>query len=64
MAVGIPATVWRPTDGNSEFTDTGVNYIVDTADFYLVDTTGFYVVDTGVTNALIPSTVWEEDDSI
>lgn len=64
MAVDVPVTVWQPTDGNSEFTDTGVNYIVDTADFYLVDTTGFYIVDTGVTQTLIPSTVWVENDGV
>lgn len=64
MAVDVPVTVWRDTDGLSEYSNTGVNYIVDTADFYLVDPSGYYIVDTGVSRTLIPDTIWEEDDSI
>lgn len=64
MAVDVPQTVWRDTNGLSEYSNTGVDYIVDTTSFYLVDTLGFYIVDTGVTENLIPATVWEEDDSI
>lgn len=64
MATNVPVTVWQPTSGNSDFVDTGVNYIDDTAGFYLVDPSGFYIVDTGVTENLIPATIWEEDDSI
>lgn len=64
MSVDVPATVWRDTNGLSEYSNTGVDYIVDTTNFYLVDTVGFYIVDTGVAANLIPATIWEEDDSI
>lgn len=64
MAVDVPVTVWRNTNGLSEFSDDGPNDIVDTLSNNLVDTLGNQVVDTGVVDTLIPATVWEEDDSI
>jgi flagellar basal body rod protein FlgG len=64
MAVNIPQTVWRSTDGLTEYSSDGANYLIDTTNFYLVDTTGYYLVDTGVVENLIPATAWEEDDSI
>lgn len=63
MSVNIPVTEWRPTDGNSEYDNIGVNFIVDPSVTYLVDPSGIYIVDTGVTATLIPATIWEEDDS-
>lgn len=64
MSVNTPVTIWRDTDGLTEYGSDVPDYIVDTSSFYLVDTTGDYVVDTGVTAQLIPATVWEEDDSL
>lgn len=64
MAVDIPQTSWRDTNGLTEYGSQGPNYIVDTVGFYLVDVSGFYIVDTGVTATLIPSTTWIGDDSI
>ncbi len=64
MAVDEPVTIWRDTQGLSEFSNTGVNYIDDPGGFYLVDPTSFYIVDTGVTQTLIPATIWEEEDNI
>lgn len=64
MATNEPQTIWQDTNGLTEFSSDGPNYIVDMADFYLVDTAGFYVTDTGVTANLIPSTVWVTDDSL
>ncbi len=64
MAVNVPATVWRNTNGLSEFSNEGANYIVDTLDNNLVDTLGNYVVDTGVIDTLIPDTIWEENDGV
>lgn len=64
MTVNVPATVWQPTDGNSEFSNTGANNIVDTLSNFLVDPSGNFVIDTGVTQTPIPATVWAEDDSL
>lgn len=64
MATDVPVTVWRDTQGLSEFSNSGAYYIVDTTSFYLVDPSGFYITDTGVIQTLIPSTTWEENDSI
>lgn len=64
MATNVPVSVWRDTDGLSEYTNEGAYYIDDTAGFYLTDPSGFYIVDTGVIATLIPDTVWEEDDSL
>jgi hypothetical protein len=64
MSVGTPVSVWRNTDGLTEYSSEGANYIVDTADFYLVDTTGFYVIDTGVVADLIPASEWVENDAV
>lgn len=64
MGVNVPVSVWRDTQGLTEFSNEGPNYIVDTADFYLVDPSGFYIVDTGVLANLIPSSIWEQDDSV
>lgn len=63
MSVNTPVTKWRPTDGNSEYDNTGINFIVDPSATYLVDPSGVYVVDTGVTATLISATIWDEDDS-
>lgn len=63
MATNVPATVWQPTDGNSEYSFTGVDFIVDPSGAFLVDTSSAFIVDTGVTATLIPATVWIEDDS-
>lgn len=59
-----PVTIWAPTNGLSEFNGGDQFYIDDPSDFYLVDTTGAYITDTGVTQTLIPATVWTEDNSV
>jgi len=64
MSVDTPQTVWRDTNGLTEYGSDGPNYVIDTTDFYLVDPSGFYITDTGVTATLIPGTVWSEDDSV
>lgn len=64
MATDVPVTIWQPTDGNSDFSYSGVNSIVDTTGTNLVDTTGVQIVDTGVTQTMIPATTWTEDDAI
>lgn len=63
MSVNTPVTEWQPTDGNSEYNNTGVNYIVDPSGTYLVDPSTTFIIDTGVTETIIPATVWTEDDS-
>lgn len=63
MSDNVPVSIWRDTDGLTEYSNTGVEDIVDTSDVNLVDTDGVDVVDTGVTATLIPSTTWTEDDS-
>ncbi len=60
----VPVTIWRDPDGLTEYGSEGVNDIVDTLGNNLVDTVGNQIVDTGVTATLIPSTTWEEDDSV
>lgn len=64
MSTGVPATVWQPTDGLSDFSSQGANDIVDTLGNHLVDPSGSQIVDTGVIQTFIPSTVWAEDDSL
>lgn len=64
MSVDTPQTVWRSTNGLVEYGTDGPNDIVDPSDNHLVDTNGNQIVDTGVLATLIPSTVWEEDDSV
>jgi hypothetical protein len=59
-----PRTKWRPTNGLSEFGGSSANNIVDPSGNFLVDPSGVFIVDTGVTETLIPRTVWEEDDTI
>lgn len=63
MSTDVPVTVWRDTNGLSEYSNEGANNIVDTLGNYLVDPSGNFIVDTGVVQTLIPSTIWEEDDS-
>jgi len=64
MPTNLPVTVWRNTNGLTEFSSGGVNDIVDTLSNNLVDTLGNQIVDTGVVATLIPDTAWEEDDSL
>ncbi len=64
MSTDVPVSIWQPTQGNTEFDNTGVYYIVDTTGTFLVDPSGTFVVDTGVTATPIPATVWIGDDSI
>lgn len=63
MATDVPVTIWRDTDGLSEYSNEGANDIVDTLDNNLVDINGNNIVDTGVVRTRIPSTEWVEDDS-
>lgn len=62
MAVNVPATIWRDTDGLGEYANTGVYNIVDTTATFLTDPSGVFIVDTGVTVTTIPATVWRQDD--
>lgn len=64
MAINVPTTTWQDVRGNTEYDNTGVQYIVDTTGVFLVDTTGINIVDTGVTATSIPATLWVEDNSI
>lgn len=64
MSVDVPVTVWRDTNGLTEYSTEAANDIVDTLDNNLVDTVGNQIVDTGVVATLIPATAWEEDDSL
>lgn len=64
MSINVPATIWQPTQGNSEFSGTDADYIVDIAGLYLVDPSGVFIVDTGVIETPIPATIWTEDDSL
>lgn len=64
MPVNVPVTVYRSTNGLTEFTNEGANDIVDTLGNNLVDTLGNQIVDTGVVATLIPATAWEENDGI
>jgi len=64
MAVNVPVTIYRDTNGLTEYSSDGVNDIVDTLGNNLVDPSGNQVVDTGVVATLIPATSWEKDDSL
>lgn len=64
MSVNVPVTVWRDTNGLSEYTFTGVDNIVDNLADFLIDPLGVFIVDTGVAATLIPQTEWEEDNSV
>lgn len=64
MSLGVPATVYTPSDGHGEMSSTGVFNIVDTTGTFLVDTVGTFVVDTGTTFTQTPSTVWSQDGSL
>lgn len=57
-------SIWRPTNGLSEFGNRSADNIVDPSGVFLVDPSGVFIIDTGVTETLIPSTIWEENDSI
>lgn len=60
----IPVSIWRPTDGNSEFSSEGISDIVDASGDSLVDPSGDQIVDTGVVETNIQATDWEENDSV
>lgn len=64
MSTDVPVSIWRDTDGLTDYSSGDVSYIVDTLGINLVDTAGIGIVDTGVVATLIPSTIWEEDDSV
>lgn len=64
MAVNVPQTIWQPTDGNSEFSNTGFYFIDDPSSVFLVDPSGVFIIDTGITQATTPATVWSQDDSL
>lgn len=64
MATNVPVSVWRDTDGLSEYSSTGVYDIDDPSGVFLVDPSGVNIVDTGVLATMIPASVWKEDDSI
>lgn len=59
-----PVTIWQPTTGNGEFTLGGVFNIADPSGFLLADPSGVEIVDTGVIFTQIPSTIWEQDESL
>lgn len=59
-----PVSLWRPTDGHSDFSNDGVAFIVDPSRNFLVDTIRNNIVDTGVVESEIPATDWIEDDSL
>ena len=64
MSTNVPATVWQPTDGLSNFSSESPNDIVDTLGNNLVDPSGNQIVDTGVVQTFIPATTWAENDSL
>jgi len=64
MSVNVPVTVYRNTNGLTEFTNEGINDIVDSSANNLVDTDGNDIVDTGVVATLIPPTTYEENDGL
>jgi hypothetical protein len=64
MSVDVPVTVWRATNGLTEFNSGDTYNIDDPSSVFLVDPSGVFIVDTGVTATLIPSTAWAEDDSL
>lgn len=64
MSTNVPATIYRNTDGLTEYTSEEHNYIVDSLGDFLVDPLGDYIVDTGVVATLIPDTIWIENDGV
>lgn len=62
MATNVPVTLWQPSNGNGEYSVSGVYNIVDTIADYLVDPLGDFIVDTGLLFNRMPTTVWSEDD--
>ena len=63
MSGVVPATVWAPTDGNSEASVPGVAEIVDASGLLLVDSSANIIADSGNAFTIIPVTVWTEDNS-
>lgn len=63
MAVDVPVSIWRKTNGQNDNVYTGITYVVDTDDFYLVDPDDNYIIDTGIEMPKTPISVWIEDDS-
>lgn len=64
MSTNVPQTVWRDTNGLTEYSGGAIRYIVDTLGAFLVDPSATFIIDTGVIADLIPATVWEENDSV
>lgn len=57
-----PVTIWKPTDGQGEYSTTGVLDIVDPSGNFLVDPSANNIVDTGQTFTQTPSTIWTTAD--
>lgn len=64
MSTGVPVSIWRDTNGLTEYSTEGENYIVDTLGNNLVDTLSNFIVDTGIIATLIPPTTWVENDAV
>lgn len=59
-----PQTIWRPTDGNSEFSVTGNPNIDTESGLDLITQSSLNLVTEDSSATLIPSTVWAEDQSM
>lgn len=64
MPVNVPVTIYRDTNGLTEYSNTEISDIVDNLANNLVDTLGNDIVDTGVIETLIPPTVYVENDAL
>lgn len=60
----VPVTVWRPTDGNGEYTSASSQNVIDQNGVSLVDTAGVNVVSPPTQFTQIPATAWLENNSI
>ena len=64
MATNVPVTIWRDTNGLTEYSSEGANDIADPLGNHLVDVLNNQIVDTGVTATPLPATVWTENDAL
>lgn len=64
MSIGGPATIWRPSDGNGEFTSQAALNIVDPLGVFLVAPDAVFIVSPLSEFTQLAATEWLENNSI
>lgn len=64
MATNVPATIWKPTDGNSEMGQSDSANITTLSGLLITTLSGLDLIIAPGTSTLIPATVWIENDGI